>query len=177
MIRKIMSRTVLITYASRNGSTIGVAEAVRDQLQEGETKIDLLPMEEVYDTSSYHAIIAGSAIQSGAWLPEAIEFMKVHRESLLKRQFFAFSVCMTLAMPAGGKYRNAVASWMEPVCKLVPPLSIGIFAGALDIKKIPSAAARFKFRLSVLFGVWKEGDHRDWILIRQWTDSLKTVLN
>jgi hypothetical protein len=30
--------------------------------------------------------------------------------------------------------------------------------------------------MSVLFGVWKEGDHRDWNAIRQWAAELKPLL-
>jgi hypothetical protein len=33
-----------------------------------------------------------------------------------------------------------------------------------------------KFRLSVLFGVWKEGDHRDWNAINNWALELKPLL-
>jgi len=32
------------------------------------------------------------------------------------------------------------------------------------------------FRLSVLFGVWSEGDHRDWDAIRAWAESLRPLL-
>ena len=35
---------------------------------------------------------------------------------------------------------------------------------------------RLKFRLSVAFGVWKEGDHRDWNAIRAWAQSLYPLL-
>jgi hypothetical protein len=28
----------------------------------------------------------------------------------------------------------------------------------------------------VLFGVWKEGDHRDWAAIRAWAESLRPQL-
>jgi hypothetical protein len=47
----------------------------------------------------------------------------------------------------------------------------GIFAGALDISKVPTLRDRLMFRLSVLFGVWSEGDHRDWTAIRAWAES------
>jgi hypothetical protein len=45
-------------------------------------------------------------------------------------------------------------------------LKEGLFAGALDISKIPSFSDRLKFRISFIFGVWKEGDHRNWDAIR-----------
>jgi hypothetical protein len=51
-----------------------------------------------------------------------------------------------------------------------------LFAGALDIRKVPSAGDRFKFRLSVIFGVWKEGDQRDWEAIRVWAESLRPLM-
>ena len=83
---------------------------------------------------------------------------------------------MTLAMPGADKYRQAVSDWISPVRALVKPVSEGLFAGALDISKIPSFGDRLKFRLSVLFGVWTEGDHRDWNAIRAWADSIRPLL-
>jgi hypothetical protein len=31
--------------------------------------------------------------------------------------------------------------------------------------------------MSVLFGVWKEGDHRDWNAIQKWALELKPLLS
>jgi hypothetical protein len=73
-------------------------------------------------------------------------------------------------------YRTHVATWLEPVRALVKPVSEGLFAGALNIRKIPSFSDRLKFRLSVLFGVWSEGDHRDWDAIRTWAESVHPLL-
>lgn len=83
---------------------------------------------------------------------------------------------MTLAMRNADQYRGPVANWLSPVRALVRPASEGLFAGGLDISKIPSFSDRLKFRLSVLFGVWKEGDHRDWNAIRAWAESLRFLL-
>jgi len=55
-------------------------------------------------------------------------------------------------------------------------VSEGLFAGALDISKVPSFRDRLKFRLSVVFGVWSEGDHRDWNAIRAWADGIRPLL-
>jgi menaquinone-dependent protoporphyrinogen IX oxidase len=83
---------------------------------------------------------------------------------------------MTLSMRNADQYRSHVASWMQPVSALLKPVSEGLFAGALDISRIPSFSDRLKFRLSVLFGAWKEGDHRDWNAIRDWAQSLYPLL-
>jgi menaquinone-dependent protoporphyrinogen IX oxidase len=55
-------------------------------------------------------------------------------------------------------------------------VSEGLFAGALDISKVPSFRDRLMFRLSVIFGVWSEGDHRDWNAIRAWAESIRPLL-
>jgi menaquinone-dependent protoporphyrinogen oxidase len=126
--------------------------------------------------SSYQAVVAGSAINGGAWLPEAMQYLQTHQAELRRKPFAAFLVCMTLSMKNGKQYRSHVAAWLEPARSLVHPVSEGLFAGALDIAKIPSFSDRLKFRLSVLFGVWKEGDHRDWNAIRAWAESLPPLL-
>jgi menaquinone-dependent protoporphyrinogen IX oxidase len=83
---------------------------------------------------------------------------------------------MTLAMPNGETYRPHVSTWLDPVRDLVKPVSVGLFAGGLDINRIESFKDRLMFRISVLFGVWKEGDHRDWNAIHTWAGQLKPML-
>jgi menaquinone-dependent protoporphyrinogen oxidase len=163
---------ILVTYASRTGSTVGVADAIAKTLIENGADVELLPVENVRDITPYAAVVAGSAIQNRQWLPEAMEFLQTHRAELRQRPLATFTVCMTLAMRNGEKYRPAVYDWLAPVRGVVRPLSEGLFAGVLDISKIPSFGDRLKFRLSVLFGVWSEGDHRDWKAIRAWAEEL-----
>jgi menaquinone-dependent protoporphyrinogen oxidase len=166
---------ILVTYASRNGSTAGVAEAIGKSLAESGAQVDVLPMQAVTDLTPYRAVVAGSAIQAAQWLPEAMQFVESHRVELRRKPFAAFLVCMTLAMRKGN-YRQQVAAWLDPVCALVQPVSRGLFAGALDTHKIKSLGDRLKFRLSVLLGVWSEGDHRNWNAIQAWAEGLRPLL-
>lgn len=171
-----MTVKILVTYASNTGWTVGVAEAIGKTLAENNAKVDVLPMRNVKDLSPYDAVVAGSAINGGAWLPEAMQFVRRHQAELKRKPFASFLVCMTLTMKNGGQHRSHVASWLDPVRRLVSPVSEGLFAGGLDIRKISSFSDRLKFRLSVLFGVWKEGDHRDWDAIRKWAVEIKPLL-
>ncbi len=168
---------ILVTYASRADSTASVAEAIGKTLSEGCEQVDVLPMQEVKDLTPYRAVVAGSAIQNKRWLPEAMQFLQAHQSELAQKPFAAFLVCMTLAMRNGETYRPFVAEFLVPVRALVRPVSEGLFAGVLDIRKVPSFSNRLKFRLSVLFGVWAEGDHRDWNAIRLWAESLAPLLH
>ena len=170
------SNKILVTYASRAGSTAGVAEAIGKTLTEGGAQVEVRPMQDVNDLTPYRAVVAGSAIQNKQWLPEAMQFLRTHQAALAQKPFAAFLVCMTLAMKNADKYRPFVKDFLQPVRALVPTVSEGLFAGVLDIRKVPSASDRFKFRLSVLFGVWTEGDHRDWQALRSWAAGLPPLL-
>lgn len=175
-----MNDKILVAYASRAGSTAGVAEAIGKTLAEGGAQVDVRPMQEVKDLTPYTAVVAGSAIQGGQWLPEAIQFIQTHRTALVQKPFAAFLVCMTLSMPKADKYRQGVAEWMAPVRALVQPVSEGLFAGVLDnntINQAPTWFGRLAFRLTLASGLWwKQGDHRDWEAIHAWTADLKPRL-
>jgi len=171
-----MNDKILVTYASRTGTTAGVADAIGKTLSGKGASVDVIAMKDVKNIEQYSAVVAGSAIQAAKWLPEAIDFLVANKNELVKKPFAAFQVCMTLAMPNGEKYRQGVSAWMDPVRNIVKPLKEGIFAGKLTLKEVPSFSDRLKFRISILIGVWKEGDHRNWDEIKKWSEELHGLL-
>ena len=171
-----MADTILVTYASRAGSTAGVAEAIGRTLAAGGAQVEVRPMQAVTDLTPYRAVVAGSAIRGQKWLPEAMQFLRTHRAALAQKPFAAFLVCITLSMPKADQYRPGVATWLQPVRDLVTPVSEGLFAGALDFRKLPWTFNTLLMRLVVAFGLWKTGDHRDWHAIRAWAESLRPLL-
>ncbi len=172
-----MGKKILVTYASRAGSTAGVAEKIGKILRDLGEVAEVKPMKEVTDLSDYDAVVAGSPIQASAWLPEAMEFMRRYQAVLSEKPFATFTLCMTLAMKKGVEYRPTISEWIAPVRSLARPVSEGIFAGVLDLKKVPGAGDRLKFKLSILFGVWHEGDFRNWHEIEKWAAGLPELLN
>jgi menaquinone-dependent protoporphyrinogen oxidase len=174
---KSMTNRILVSYASQAGSTAGVAKAIGETLLEGGAQVDVMPMREVHDLSSYQAVIAGSAIHGQKWLPEAMQFMHAHQSELTSKPFAAFMVCITLSMANAEQYREGLKAWMRPVRELVRPVSEGYFAGALDFSKLPCSFNVLAMRLVVLSGMWKEGDFRDWKAIRGWAESLQAQLH
>jgi len=171
-----MNKKILVTYASRAGSTAGVAEAIARTLVESGAQVDVIPMTQVNDLSPYQAVIAGSAIRGSKWLPEAMEFIKTHRGELAQNPFVSYTVCITLAMSNNEQYRKAVSKWVAPVRAQVRPISEGLFAGMLDFNKLPFNWDTLMLRLTVALGIFPKGDCRDWNAIRAWAESLVPLI-
>lgn len=171
-----MSNKILVTYASRTGSTAEIAEVIGRILPEDGVQVDVMPMNAVKDLSMYWAVVVGSAIRSSKWLPEATQFMQTHAATLKQKPFAMFTVCITLAMKNAENYRAGVAGWVAPVRAIVKPLDEGFFAGRLDFKKLPLNWDTLMLRLAVALGIFPRSDHRDWNAIRTWAKGLSSIL-
>jgi menaquinone-dependent protoporphyrinogen oxidase len=171
-----VNNKILVTYASRSGSTMEVAEAVGKTLSEDRVDVDVIPMQDVKDLAPYRAVIVGSAIRQAKWLPEAVQFIRTHQEALRHKPLAMFTVCITLAMSNSDRYRSAVAGWTAPIRAMVRPLSEGLFAGILDFKKLPFNWDTLKLRATVAAGIFPRGDQRDWTAVHAWAESLKPML-
>ena len=167
---------ILITYSSRSGSTAEIANAIGESLTQDGIKVEVLPMQDVKDLSSYRAVVAGSAMRSAKWLPEAIQFVEANRSVLSQKPFATFTVCITLAMSNTDQYRQAVTEWIRPVRMLVRPVSEGLFAGRLDFNKLPFSWDTLKLRVVVALGIFPKKDRRDWDAIRAWAKSIHPLL-
>jgi len=171
-----MSNKILVCYASRAGSTIGVAEAIGKTLAENGAQVDVLPMQEVTDLAPYRAVVAGSSIRKSKWLPEAAKFIQAHRSELAQKRYAMFTVCITMAMSSGEQYRSAVSGWLQPVRALLQPISEGFFPGMLDFSKLPKNWDTLKLRMTVASGIFPRDDRRDWDAVRAWAEELSSIL-
>jgi menaquinone-dependent protoporphyrinogen oxidase len=171
-----MPNRILVTYASRSGSTAEVAQAIGQSLAEGGVQVDVIAMQDVKDLSSYTAVVAGSAVRGSKWLPEAVQFIQANRSTLAQKKFATFTVCITMAMKNAENYRTGVLTWIAPVRAMVKPLSEGLFPGRLDFSKLPFDFNTLKLRLTVALGIFPGDDRRDWNAVRTWAEGLKPML-
>lgn len=168
---------VLVAYASRCGSTGGVAQAIGQALCNNGVAVDVRLVENVKDLSSYQSVVVGSAIRKSKWLPEAVEFVEVNRDFLKEVPVAYFLTCLSLSRNTE-ETRCKANAYLDPVCKAVPevqPLSMGLFAGVLDYSKLSWGMRMVMRRKMDKFGV-KEGDYRDWDAIRTWTSLVQSRL-
>lgn len=160
---------VLIAYASQCGSTGEIAAAIGQVLCEAGMAVDVHPVDNVNDLSSYRAVVVGSAIRSSKWLPEAVEFVEKHRETL-NQVPVAYFVASLTTVEDTAEARSKAMSFLDPVREQVEPVDVGLFAGKLDFGKLPFLY-RFIWPLTA-GGHVGEGDYRDWNAIRAWAAGL-----
>jgi len=161
-----MPKKILVTYASRSGSTQGVAQAISATLADHDADVDMRFILDVKDPNVYDAIIIGSSIRSGKWLPEALQFVHVHQATLRHKQVAYFVVCMTLHEDTPAN-RTKVMSALDEVRQWVEPVAIGLFAGSLQPAKL-----KWIWRITVKFLRVPSGDFRDFGKIRRWAKAV-----
>ena len=167
-----MSGRILITFASRTGTTQDYAEVIGKAITGAGFQVDVLPMDAVTDLTRYDAVLAGSAIRKSKWLPEAIDFLKDHHAELNRKPFAMFTVCITRAMSADDEYQRVVKEWVEPMRALVNPLADGVFPGRLDFSKLPLTLDTIQLRMAVVLGIFPRQDRCDFAAARAWAEEL-----
>jgi menaquinone-dependent protoporphyrinogen oxidase len=163
-------KKILVTYATRAGSTAEVATGIAEVLRAAGTIVDTQPIKAVRDVNGYDAVVVGSAIRMGQWLPEAVEFVKAHCETLshIPTAYFLVSGLLHEDTP---EMRQKVLAFLNPVHAILEPVSIGMFAGKMDYSKLS-----WLDRLMAKAVGTPEGDWRNWEAIREWTQELETGL-
>jgi menaquinone-dependent protoporphyrinogen oxidase len=66
---------VLVTAASRYGSTAEIASAIGDVLRDSGLDVAVVPPDTVKDLDAYEAVVMGSAVYAGRWVKPAREFV------------------------------------------------------------------------------------------------------
>ncbi len=164
-----MDKKILVAYASKYGSTGGVADAIGKELCNRGAAVDVCMMKNIGDLNPYRGVVVGSAIYRGKWLPEAVDFVERNRGVLQQVPVAYFLVCMTMREPTE-ENRRKVLAYLDPVLKAVPqvqPLKVGTFVGALDYSNL---SLPIKAIMNLKGAT--EGDFRDWTAIRTWAEGL-----
>lgn len=166
-----MNDKILVTYASQGGSTAGVAEAIGQALSKKGTQVAVQPVNEVTDLSPYQAVIIGSAVHSGKWMPEALAFVERNQATLRGMPTAVFQVCMMLAT-SNEQYKRMAPDWLIPLRAQIHPVAEGSFAGALWPDRYAKFSEKLGLRIFLATIHLKAGDYRDWEAIRGWAERV-----
>jgi len=164
---------VLVAYASRFGSTRGIAECIAEKLQQQETPAEARPVEAAGDLDGYDAFVVGSAVFAGHWMEEATEFVRQHRSALASRPVWLFSSGPIGAMAK--KHEPADPKGIAKLKRAIGPRDHRVFFGAWDRGKLDRGTLGLAERI-VAKRFLPEGDWRDWREIEAWATEIARAL-
>ncbi len=152
---------VLVAYATRGGSTREIAEAVADELRQTDHVVAVASCDDAPDVEGFDAVVIGSALYTGRWLPTATRYLRRQSPALRRRPAYLFQSGPCSPDPAvidGTSTPRAVRTLTRRLGLAAPTT----FAGRLDPTAITGRFSRW-----VATSV-PAGDFRDWNAIRDW---------
>lgn len=161
-----MKAKVLVAYATRAGSTGEIGEAIARQLCAEGFDAELREVSRVGSVEGYAAVVLGSAVRFGDWLPEMLGFMRTHAGALKQRPLALFTAC-NKAKDRSDASVAEMAAYAKAALAIVPPRDHVFFAGKIDFRTLS-----FFEKMVVRMIGSPEGDFRDWAAIRAWAQSV-----
>jgi menaquinone-dependent protoporphyrinogen oxidase len=149
---------VLVTYGSKHGSTIEVAEAIAAALRDSGHEVDVAAAAEVRALDGYGAVVLGGALYMGRLHQDAAGFLKRHHHALEEIPLAVFAMGpKTMAEADVIASRKQLDHALAAVPDLTP-VAVAIFGGVVDPSKL-----RFPFKRM------PASDARDWDAIGAWS--------
>jgi len=159
---------ILVAYASKHGSSKEVAEHIAKRLQEKGQKAEAKPAAEIKDLGKPDAVVIGSGLYQGAWLPEATAFARKNQAVLATVPTWLFSVG-----PLGKDVKDDKEQPVElaELRDRLKPRHHVVFRGVLDYGKLDHGE-----RMTMKAAGASEGDFREWDAITAWADGIAKAL-
>jgi menaquinone-dependent protoporphyrinogen oxidase len=171
---------VLVSYASRHGSTRGIAERIGERLSAAGLSVDVRPVGKI-DLSGYDAVVLGSALYMFHWMGEGRSFAKKNRGALAGKPVWLFSSGpfgdrkvdkegRDVLEVAGPKELDELRAWLNP-------RDHKVFWGAWDSANKPIGfVERLTMAMPAARNSFPSGDYRDWPAIEAWADGIAAAL-
>jgi menaquinone-dependent protoporphyrinogen oxidase len=167
---------VLVAYASRHGSTAGIAERIAQRLREVGLEVEARAVEEVDDVGSYEAVVVGAAAYLFHWLKAATRFVERHRDALADRPVWLFSSGPLGTDRVDEAGRDVLESTrpreFDALHDLVHPRGEQVFFGAWDPDDPPIGFTERLVRHLPAYDATPAGDFRDWRAIDAWAAGI-----
>ena len=161
---------VLVTAATRHGSTMEIARIIGGILQDRGIDTDVVEPDSVSSLADYDGVVLGSAVYMGRWLAPARQLISRCSGDFVGRSVWLFS-SGPLGEPA------------KPDSEPVDVAAMRVATGAIDHRVFPGRILKGELGFAekvVVAGVRApEGDFRPWDDVMTWAlriaDRLRTV--
>lgn len=159
---------VLVTAASRHGSTEEIARAIVEALRSHRIEASFSRPEQVAGLAGIDAVVLGSGVYIGSWLKEARDFAERHGEALASLPVWLFS-----SGPLGVQRTRPVgdARQVAGIVEATHARGHRVFAGRLDRRRLGLGE-----KLIARLVRAPEGDFRDWEAIHAWAGEIAATL-
>jgi len=167
----------VVVYASKYGSTKGIAEFIAEKLQQWRILAEVQDVETIHDLEGFDAVVIGSAVYMGHWTKEATEFVRRNRAVLSNRAVWLFS-SGPLVLGSGISSTNDPKLEPKEIAEFreaINPKDHRVFFGALDPSKL-GFAHRMVAKMPAARALFREGDFRNWNDIEAWASSIARAL-
>lgn len=157
----------LVAVASKHGATLGIAGEISRVLGASGVDAKLSRIGESVELDEYDAVVLGSAVYRGHWMPEALKFVAEHVDSLAARPVWLFS-----SGPVGDPPKGSVdEQQLERIATDTGARGHRIFGGSIDPDDLD-----MKERVLTKVVRVPSGDFRDWSEIRTWAEEIARSL-
>jgi menaquinone-dependent protoporphyrinogen IX oxidase len=178
-----MPARILITYASLQGSTPEIAQAIGKELQSAGHRVEVAHVNAVSSLEGYNAVVIGISLYTiglhkARWgtvswdlpaLSEILNFIKKRfSEQLARMPVAVFAVGLTYKDMKPEQIQYVMTNLKNALSPL-KPVSSALFAGTLDSKKLS-----FWMRFADISQI-PSGDFQDWDKIKAWARKLPVL--
>lgn len=155
---------ILVTIASKHGSTEEIGKVIGQRLQDQGFVIEIRSIKEAPDPSPYAAVVVGSAVYAGSWMKPAHMYILRNAPQLANRPIWLFSSGPIGTHPEPQKQE---IMHMNEYIQRTKCVEHKVFNGSIAAEKLSLAEKLVVKALKVEYG-----DYRDWKVINSWAQSI-----
>ena len=170
---------ILVVYASKYGSTRGIAERIASTLNESGQQAAAVRASKAGPLDGYDAFVIGSAAYMFSWMKEAVDFVRRNTSLLRTKPVWLFSSgpIGTATTDAQGRdvRETTVPKEIAELRSSIVPRDHHVFFGAFDHTKL-NVTHRLVYALPAMKNLFADGDFRDWGEIDAWAKGIAGAL-
>ena len=158
---------VLVSVASKHGATDDIGHRIAATLERAGLHVITVAPAAIVSVESYDAVVLGSGIYAGHWLPDAKEFVQRNHETLPAKRVWLFS-----SGPVGDPPKPLEdPSDLAEIKAATGAIEHRLFAGRLDRDTLG-----FGEKMIVAAVRAPDGDFRPWDEIDAWAAGIAKAL-